>query len=127
MHLQIAAAVVDAQIAIADFRRQHCRIDQLVDGDVGCYGGDHDRGGQGVPAAVRTPRTRADDRLLSTTISVTLERNRTSPPVRSSNCDRWVVSAPMPPRNFFHRTKSPSGTPNPKASAAALPGVAGPR
>lgn len=49
MHLQIAAAVVDAQIAIADFRRQHCRIDQLVDGDVGCYGGDHDRGGQGVP------------------------------------------------------------------------------
>ena len=33
----------------------------------------------------------------------------------------------MPPRSFFICMVSPSGTPSPKASAAALPGVAGPR
>jgi hypothetical protein len=60
-------------------------------------------------------------------MSVTLVRSRTSPPSRSSISARCVVSAPMPPRSFFICMVSPSGTPSPNASAAALPGVAGPR
>ena len=75
------------------------------------------------PASVRTPLTRPS----ATRISVTLVRNRTSPPWLSSSSHRCEVSAPMPPRSFFICMVSPSGTPSPKASAAALPGVAGPR
>ncbi len=75
------------------------------------------------PASVRTPPTFPSP----TTISVTLVRSRTSPPSRSSTSTRCEVSAPIPPRSFFICMVAPSGTPSPKASAAALPGVAGPR
>ena len=75
------------------------------------------------PASVRTPLTLPS----STRISVTFVRSRTSPPSRASESARCAVRAPMPPRSFFICMVSPSGTPRPKASAAALPGVAGPR
>ena len=76
-----------------------------------------------VPSSRRTPLTRPS----TTRISSTLLRSRNSPPFEVNISHRCDVSAPMPPRNFLTSSAFSSGTANPYANAAAVPGVAGPR
>ena len=124
VHLQVAAAVVDAGEALADVGGHRVRVDQAVDREVRRDAGDDDRRGD------RRAVLEADsgDAAIGHQDLVDLAAQPQFTAVRGEQRrTRCAVSAPMPPRSFLTSSAFSSGTANPYASAAAVPGVAGPR
>ncbi len=119
VHLQITAAVVDARVALA----QVGGIDQLVERDVRGDARDDDGGRQRLAGFGAHPGDpSAGDQNLGH-----LGPQPKFSAVLCQHVAQMRGERPMPPRSFFICTVLSSGTPSPNASAAALPGVAGPR